>query len=119
MRYFERDCLRLQGKFDKTGTPAKTRGTPGKPNPYAEFTKQHMAEISASLPSGTAHKEVMVEVGRRWRAHKERLASGGARRQASPLSGFGLEDGDEAFARQLQRQLDAEAAPRPVGLIVD
>ena len=44
--------LEYLGKFDKTGTPAKTRSTPGKPNPYAEFTKQHMAEISASLPSG-------------------------------------------------------------------
>ena len=61
----------------------------------------------------------MVEVGRRWREHKAQPATGARSAASIELSGFGLEDGDEAFARQLQRQMNMEVETRPVGLIVD
>ena len=66
-----------------------------------------MREISQSLPSGTPQKQVMVEVGRRWREHKAAL-------EAAAAATFKLDDaaGDAVFARQLQVQVDA-------GIVVD
>ena len=101
----------LAGKFTKTGSPAKSRGggTINKSNPYAEFTKRHMREISQSLPPGTPQKQVMVEVGRRWREHKAALEAGGegASGALSFAVAAGSTAGDAAFAQQLQMQLDA------------
>eukprot|EP01043_Picozoa_sp_COSAG02_P000371 COSAG02_NODE_7_length_64539_cov_120.393482_4_plen_91_part_00 len=76
-------------------------------NPYADFTKKHMREISQSLPSGTPQKQVMVEVGRRWREHKAALEATGADAFASDDTA-----GDAAFALQLQMQVDG-------GIVVD
>jgi hypothetical protein len=107
----------LAGKFTKTGSPVKTRDDRGsgsnKSNPYAEFTKKHMREISQSLPSGTPQKQVMVEVGRRWREHKAALEATGVGDSGSRdfVVGGGTA-GDAAFARQLQMQFDA-------GVVVD
>lgn len=106
----------LAGKFTKTGSPAKTRDDRGsssnKSNPYAEFTKKHMREISQSLPSGTPQKQVMVEVGRRWRQHKAALEATGGGDSGGRDFAAGDTAGDAAFARQLQMQFDA-------GVVVD
>lgn len=61
--------LTYLGKFEKDGTPAKQR----QPSAFAQFTKDHMSEVTASLPAGTPHKVKMEEMGRRWREHKEAL----------------------------------------------
>ncbi|KAF2864180.1 hypothetical protein K470DRAFT_254504 [Piedraia hortae CBS 480.64] len=37
---------------------------------YATYVKEHFAEIKAALPAGTAQKDVMKEVARRYRADK-------------------------------------------------
>lgn len=106
----------LAGKFTKTGSPAKSGsgGTSNKSNPYAEFTKTHMREISQSLPAGTPQKQVMVEVGRRWREHKAALeaAGEGASGTLRFATAAGSTAGDAEFARHLQIQLD-------VGVMVD
>lgn len=132
------------GKFDKNGTPAKTRGGAGggggggggKRNPYAEFTKLHMKDIARSLPAGTPQKQVMVEVGRRWREHKAQLESASAvastasaektmaaRGSSSVFASGGslgadATAGDAEFARQLQAQF-AAAESIGGGLVVD
>eukprot|EP01052_Picozoa_sp_SAG31_P036388 SAG31_NODE_4533_length_3158_cov_3.140569_2_plen_192_part_00 len=64
--------LRFLGRFDKDGKPID-RNASGESRPlsaYAQFTKQHMAAITAELPRGTPQKEKMKELGRRWQEHK-------------------------------------------------
>lgn len=106
------------GKFTKSGSPVKSRGGGGNnSNPYADFTKKHMREISQSLPPGTPQKQVMVEVGRRWREHKAAVEAQivGASATGSSNDAVGSAGdmaGDAAFARKLQMQLDS-------GVIVD
>jgi hypothetical protein len=73
-----------------------------------------MREISQALPSGTPQKQVMVEVGRRWREHKAALEATEYGASRGLNFGAAADDtaGDAALARQLQVQVDA-------GIVVD
>ena len=74
----ERQCcaichgrLRFLGTFNKDGTPAKTR----EPSAFARFVKDHYAAIKREMASA-AHKELMAELGRRFR--EDRVQGTGA-----------------------------------------
>jgi predicted SprT family Zn-dependent metalloprotease len=76
-----RGQFKYLGKFNKDGhsssqSTATAAGQQARPlNPYAQFTKDNMAAVTASLPAGTPQKVKMQELSRRWQAHKQSLES--------------------------------------------
>lgn len=76
--------LALLGAFNRDGTPAKPR----EPSAFAKFVSRHFAALKAATPHAS-HKELMAELGRRWRAQgpDERarsLGEGGAAPTGGP-----------------------------------
>ena len=57
--------LELVGRFNRDGTPYKPRA----PSAFAMFVKEHFGPLKATMP-GASHKELMAELGERFRAQK-------------------------------------------------
>jgi predicted SprT family Zn-dependent metalloprotease len=57
--------LELLGAFNRDNTQMKERG----PTPFAQFVKAHFAPLKKAWP-GASHKELMAELGQRWKDGK-------------------------------------------------
>ena len=93
------------GAFSRDGTPVKPR----EPNAFAIYVKEHMADLKRSLPTAS-HKELMVELGRRFKAAKESKAAAKPATDAGTTVGTfdGIcEEIDQMEGRELDLTLDA------------
>jgi predicted SprT family Zn-dependent metalloprotease len=61
---------------------------------YAAYVKQHFAEVKAELPPGSNQKDVMVALGKKYRAEKAELE---AASKAAPIAVDGEDEVDEVL----------------------